>query len=1612
MNKEINKVAAKELEDILSDSIKLFTEFKKLKNLTEKYNTDNARALGYHGRELFELIQNVDDAYTKYKLENNISEPKKVEAFIEYTGDKLRISNKGTVFDDDSILRLCQGGVSNKHKENYIGNKGIGFRSVLNWSSDIRIYSDKYSVRFSKEFADKQMNILHEKDTNGIVKAQLEENPNITFPLFYAPEPIPPIDLNDFDTVIELIISPETQNDEWNIEKQIKSFKEEILLFLPNITKITFKQNDEFFSYEKRPGVEKNQFCISRVPKIGNDKSFFLFSNIEDENLEKYKITEDKEEKTVKLAFAIPCDFAANNYPFYTFFPIRQTNCPFNALMHASFSLSENRDAIISNAVNIQVFKLLLEFYVDEVTNYFSNSNYGNKLLELLTPKNFETNYTFGHPFENDKDNTIVNYYLDLCRKHKIFFTCSKQFISVSDNPKVISTSLAGGQYPECFNNRNFNSLIPTIAKNEIEFVKSLVENRNIEYTAQELLENIEKSRDNWENNSNPNSYWNALSFCWWVVSYPNMENCPEILKDDKGNYIKNGETCFFSGAIKNVPNWAQYCLLSSEYENTMISLCAKKYKTQIETVRTESSDQNKRLTIRYFAKNSAINFREYDVVSLISPVNTSIKGNYSRAIEFVKWLWKNSSTIQKAKRNNNKNDTEKNFFIIDHANFPDDNGNVKTADNLFLGNEYSNPNGEYYFIDPSYSKFALPNILGFEKEDKKDICEFFELYFGVLTTPKIIWIPFDKLSKSEKVKYESYIIKEIKKQNHYNVHIDLSKLTIPYIPNLQRLLSSLSTEKIIKMILSNNETKSMLKNPLTVDSNLLSMIDEQRTFHPDYRQFHNYIAYMFSTTPWIEIESRKKLPCECILSDNEILSQYISCISKKYIEKIKNNYSVEEIKELFLLCGTKNKEYELSPKLFYDLLLNLQNDNNTREISKRIYRESVKVLGLSIDENDPNRLNFIKNGKVLSKTTKQYEDISEVYFSSSVVLNLLHQKLFDMPLKNGDKKIVKRLFGVEPYSEEYSINKVPDALKFSKLNEKFIEDFNEYKPYAYALRKEELEIGSDKDVSEEELRKIRNLEVFLVSQISLIIKGKETIQQVTELYSLIKTRSDSSWYIYVGDLDSYEKLDKRKISSLLVQIFQIILNSQKEEKLERYAEFYRSSKDDRDYLIEEYFGTINVIRECKNIIKGQMSEKEDLRKFLKEKELYSQDIENLLTEIDLIKSNNFENQKRVYNLLKKINIEPKDLAQLLGYEDISIRLVNKDSYSLEKNKIIDLVKNDIYVALTKNRLFITKNFYVEMESFINYLNENEPNDETINSLNFDAVIWVNEKRETWLKNNNYMESSEIADLDNIYSKNLTAFLTEVNKTVEEIHDFLNQNKIHNYLYFDVNVVKDEYDNWKSKSGIGTTEGGSPRPKNTFVDNSEISSELIGSNIDSNNNGGENNNGENGGGGGTAGSVKSNDQDKQDQGDAAEEFVINHLKIKDFDEINNYFGLKKESKDIYKINWVSGAAERKEHKDGNDKLGYDIELSYKGKKLYIEVKSSTKKACIFDISGNELTFAKAHTDNYLLIFVGNMKGKQNITVLPKDFIYRQDFIFISEKMKVIYTKKNESSNTN
>lgn len=81
--------------------------------LENKFNEMESLKLEYSGRELMELIQNADDAYSQY-LESHPDAPKNASMKIEYDGNWLVVYNKGVPFCFETIRRLCIGGVSIK----------------------------------------------------------------------------------------------------------------------------------------------------------------------------------------------------------------------------------------------------------------------------------------------------------------------------------------------------------------------------------------------------------------------------------------------------------------------------------------------------------------------------------------------------------------------------------------------------------------------------------------------------------------------------------------------------------------------------------------------------------------------------------------------------------------------------------------------------------------------------------------------------------------------------------------------------------------------------------------------------------------------------------------------------------------------------------------------------------------------------------------------------------------------------------------------------------------------------------------------------------------------------------------------------------------------------------------------------------------------------------------------------------------------------------------------------------------------------------------------------------------------------------------------------------
>ena len=120
--------------------IRTFTD--ELKNGTRKYKTvaslGEQIAEAYRGRCILELLQNAHDALE----DTGVGEPGLITFALKSGPDPvLLIANSGRPFKRKDFKGLCQLGQSPKDPNESVGNKGLGFRSVLEVCSAPEIWS-------------------------------------------------------------------------------------------------------------------------------------------------------------------------------------------------------------------------------------------------------------------------------------------------------------------------------------------------------------------------------------------------------------------------------------------------------------------------------------------------------------------------------------------------------------------------------------------------------------------------------------------------------------------------------------------------------------------------------------------------------------------------------------------------------------------------------------------------------------------------------------------------------------------------------------------------------------------------------------------------------------------------------------------------------------------------------------------------------------------------------------------------------------------------------------------------------------------------------------------------------------------------------------------------------------------------------------------------------------------------------------------------------------------------------------------------------------------------------------------------------------------------------
>lgn len=141
-----------QIRTFLSELSNNTTNYRSLRNLTEQIEHQ------YHGRFLMELIQNAHDVLYDENHESDNGRLEIVVAAEEKPFGALYVANDGAPFTSSNFMSLSNFGQSDKDPEKSIGNKGIGFRSVLEICIEPEIYSrwrkksrsfDGYCFRFS-----------------------------------------------------------------------------------------------------------------------------------------------------------------------------------------------------------------------------------------------------------------------------------------------------------------------------------------------------------------------------------------------------------------------------------------------------------------------------------------------------------------------------------------------------------------------------------------------------------------------------------------------------------------------------------------------------------------------------------------------------------------------------------------------------------------------------------------------------------------------------------------------------------------------------------------------------------------------------------------------------------------------------------------------------------------------------------------------------------------------------------------------------------------------------------------------------------------------------------------------------------------------------------------------------------------------------------------------------------------------------------------------------------------------------------------------------------------------------------------------------------------------
>lgn len=344
------------------------------RRLISDYRHESNVVREYVGREVLELLQNAGDQAADAGIEGKVA--------IQLSKSGLVVANTGTPFSAEGVDSLQTANLSPKKRarRSLIGEKGLGFRAVLNWTDCPFISSGALRLVFSRRYASSVQDSLQASSAELAERIAKERDgteelilPRLAFPAFDSNG-----DLNSwFDTPEQSTIAarcealrkkgfdtaigmPFRKPQDFEIaKKQLEELRPEILLFVESLHEISIQvESEEVGRAWSRVKTGEDLFQVVENGVIVGTWDIFrsgMLSVPEDQRDESSEEAQDYE-----IVIAIPRDRTREGNPLFTYFPT-EVIVPHPVVCHATLHLDESRKHPTAGRANRYILTKLAE---------------------------------------------------------------------------------------------------------------------------------------------------------------------------------------------------------------------------------------------------------------------------------------------------------------------------------------------------------------------------------------------------------------------------------------------------------------------------------------------------------------------------------------------------------------------------------------------------------------------------------------------------------------------------------------------------------------------------------------------------------------------------------------------------------------------------------------------------------------------------------------------------------------------------------------------------------------------------------------------------------------------------------------------------------------------------------------------------------------------------------------------------------------------------------------------------------------------------------------------------------------------------------------------------